>query len=99
MMMAVHGHVLPFRRYVFRTQGQKVHVYYFVWDDLIKENTLVTGIGLAGVDRLRSVFLGKGNSGQRILELAIQGTEDARVADSAVREKLAALVCFESPTI
>jgi exosortase/archaeosortase family protein len=89
---------LPYRRYVFQKNGAATHVYYFVWDDRAKQRTMLGEGNSAWQNRLRAVFLGRGNSGQRTLEIAIQGDEDESALDETVRHELARMIVVESPS-
>ncbi len=86
---------LPYRRYAFLKDGVTTHVYYFVWDDRAKQHTMLGEGNSAWQNRLRAVFLGRGNSGQRTLEIAIQGDENVAALDETVRQELARMIVVE----
>lgn len=99
--MAAGNLNLPYRRYIFLKSGVATHVYYFVWDDRAKQHTMFGESGSAWQNRLRAVFLGRGNSGQRTLEIAIQGGEDEVSLDEIVRHELERMIVVEgsSPAV
>lgn len=70
----LEGVSFPYRQYAFEKGGQAIHVFFSVWDDR-KQGDLFVANQEAGVwaNRLRSVFSGQGNFGQRLLEVAVTG--------------------------
>ena len=66
----------PFRIYSFEREGRTVHVLYSRWDDRATEQSFGTE-GVTGFSRLRSVWSGRGNHGQRVIGLALWGAHDA----------------------
>jgi len=90
----VHGIRLPFRAYTFGTAEQTVHVYYCRWEDRAVESFYATE-GAGRYARLRSVWAGRGNCGQRVLEVAVWGIADADAAEAAVRQELEKLIVVE----
>ena len=78
-----NGLRLPFRIYSFEREGKAVFALYSRWDDRATEQPFGTE-GVSGFSRLRSVWSGRGNHGQRVISLALW---DGRAA-LGIREQL-----------
>lgn len=68
----IHGLRLPYRIYSFEQERGSVHILYSRWDDRASEQPFATE-GVTRFNRLRSVWQGRGNHGQRVLSLAVWG--------------------------
>jgi hypothetical protein len=71
--LAVGGLRFPYRIYSFEQAGARVHVLYSRWDDRAKEQSFAAE-GLSRLNRLRSVWAGRGNQGQRVITMALWST-------------------------
>ncbi len=89
--------VLPFRTYVVEESGRPVHVFYCLWEDRAEGQSFKTERLTYG-NRLAPVRAGRRNLGQRSLEVAVRGYEDARNAEAAVVRQLERLVRAERPS-
>lgn len=78
----VHGLHLPFSHYVFRRGGEATHVFYCLWDDRRQGEPYMHQSGGVWENRLKAVWQGRGNSGQRVLELALWGVPEASEAET-----------------
>jgi exosortase/archaeosortase family protein len=87
----VHGLRMPFRSYAVTDEGQPLHVFYCLWDDLAGEQSFET-TSLGYWNRLEPVLAGRRNPGQRSIEIAVWGIADAAAAETAVRKELEKLV-------
>jgi exosortase/archaeosortase family protein len=77
----------PFRLYTFEKEGNTLYVLYSRWDDRAAEQSFATE-GLTGFNRLRSVWRGRGNHGQRVIGLALWGVSDAQGAREQLLRQL-----------
>ena len=90
--LPVGSFVLPFRTYVVEeASGRPIHVFYCLWEDRAEEQSFKTE-RLTYNHRLDSVLTGRRNLGQRSLEIAVWGYEDAQKAEAAVARQLERLV-------
>ena len=83
----VHGVPLAYRVYSFRAEGRPLHVFYFFTDDRLSGSSVFTQ-SLTPNARLQPVLQGRRNSGQRSMQLAVTGIEDAAEAEREVLDKL-----------
>jgi hypothetical protein len=81
---------LPFRSYVFEDQGEPMHVYFCMWQDLTGLKESDYDKSLTQSPRLVSVVLGNRSSGVglQILELAVWGIKDDEQAQKAAEREL-----------
>jgi len=94
---SLHGIQLPFCSYVFGRDGDSTHLYYCRWEDRPSKEMNV-GEKRIRVALFRSVWMGRGNGGQRVLEVAIRGIADQNEADAAFTRELEKLIRIEKPT-
>ncbi len=87
----VRGLPLPFRSYTLEEEDRPVHVYYCLWEDRAADQFFQTEALTYG-NRLAPVLAGQRNPGERSLELAVWGIDDALTAETAVRRQLEKLV-------
>ncbi|HYG36430.1 MAG TPA: exosortase/archaeosortase family protein [Clostridia bacterium] len=90
----VRGVHLPFRCYVMEDQRGIAHVFYCLWEDRASTQDFHT-MSLTYVNRLEPVLAGRRNCGQRSLEIAVWGFEDAQEAEAAFRRQLTRLIKLE----
>ena len=87
----VQGLPLPFRSYTLEEEDRPVHVFYCLWEDRAADQFFQTEALTYG-NRLAPVLAGQRNTGERSLELAVWGIDDAPAAEAAVRRQLEKLV-------
>ena len=90
----VHGIPLTYRVYSFRAEGRPLHVFYFFTDDRLAGRAVFTQ-SLTPDARLQPVLQGRRNTGQRSMQLAVVGIEDATQAEQEVLAKLPEVVARE----
>ena len=83
----ISGLRFPFRIYSFEKEGNTLYVLYSRWDDRAAEQSFATE-GVTCLNRLRSVWSGRGNSGQRVISLALWATRDAQGARDQLLRRL-----------
>lgn len=86
---------LPFRRYIYEAQGQRLYVFFCQWEDGTEKQS-----GMAaskGADRVLSVLKGRRWLGQQTLEFVIMGYESLERAEQELRKELPALIAVERP--
>ena len=71
-----------------------VYVFYCLWDDRASAQGFAT-MGLTYGNRLAPVLAGLRNPGQRSLEIALDGPDNAAAAETAVRAELQKLVAVK----
>lgn len=82
---------LPFQRYQFASEGRRADVFYCRWPDRGKLGGGLVGQSAWG-DRVRNVWEGKGNFGQRVLEIVLWDYPDSASATAALRNALPSLI-------
>jgi hypothetical protein len=82
---------IPFQRYVFGLLGTRMDVFYCRWPDSGKMGETLVGQS-AWKDRLRNVWEGNGNAGQRVLEIVLVGYPDAASANAVLQNSLPTLI-------
>lgn len=91
--MRIRSLLMPFRRYEYEENGQRVYVFYCLWEERAPgsyfESEPPYGL-LEG--RLRHVLEGRRNRGQRSLEILVAGPPNAKVAQPAVETELRKLL-------
>ena len=88
------GLTLPFSHYAVNDGGRPMHVFYCLWEDRGTEQDLgPTDLTLR--NRLEPVLSGRRNLGQRSLEIAIWGTNDANEAEESLVQDLRELIKVE----
>jgi exosortase len=94
-LLNVKNVVLPVRSYEFKTDGKLVYVFQCRWeagtrpDSYIKNDS--TRFGL-----IRGIWAGRGNKGQKVLELAAFGFDSPDSAAAALNIQLHKLVTIDS---
>ena len=94
--VVVEGLQLPFRSYVVKDENGPLHVFYCLWEDRANAQSFAaTEMNYAS--RLAPVLVGRRNSGQRSLEVAIWGIADEGEAEAALGRELDKLIKLEKP--
>lgn len=83
---------IPFRTYLFDDNGHDVYVYHAIMEDVPSPDGLIAYRQANSMERLRSVWRGERNLGQRVLGIALSGPSSAREANAAVERMLHQLV-------
>jgi exosortase len=87
----VGGLRMPVRVYHFAEGGNSVHVLYSRWEDQAFEQSFGSE-GVTRFNRLRSVWNGRGNQGQRVISLALWTGENAQGAREQLIRQLQSLL-------
>jgi exosortase len=85
---------LGFRAYTFEANGDRVQVFFCLWEDGAKVQPMFTR-RLTQWDRLRSALEGRRNPGMRSLEIAVWGAKDQGEAEAVLQRQLANLIVVE----
>jgi exosortase len=94
--LRIHGVDLPMRQYVFETDRGLLHVFHARWEP----GTTIADYVAREPGRysyLRSIWAGRGNRGQKVVEFIGTGFQDARQAKEALVRQLETLIKVESP--
>ena len=94
MVLDIQGLQLPVRRYLFGTPGNSLHVYHCRWESVAKRETFVAQES-ARYNLVRGVWAGRGNQGQKIVEIIISGTDDPEQAKAAMVRQLEKMIKIE----
>ena len=78
---------LPIHRLEFTDSGQRLHVYYCLWEDRTSPNAEGPSL-LTRENRLRAVIEGRRHLGQRVLEVVIAGIDSPEKADEEFAAEL-----------
>ena len=95
MMLNVHGVELPVRRYVFDTAGGPLNVYQCRWEAGVDKEAYVTEES-ARYNLIRAVWAGRGDHGQKVVEIVVSGYTDPDEAKQALVKQLDKLVKIET---
>jgi exosortase len=86
---------LPFRKYVYEGQGQRLEVFFCQWEDGAEKQP---GMGASKqADRLRAVLKGRRWLGQQTLEFILKGYANLEQAERQLRRELPDLIAVEEP--
>ncbi|QYM80775.1 exosortase/archaeosortase family protein [Horticoccus luteus] len=95
----VGGLTIPFRTYLFESNGHDVYVFHAIMEDVpTTPDGHVAYRQANSMERLRSVWRGERNLGQRVLGLAVTGPFTAGDARAAVKQLLTDVVEPASPS-
>jgi hypothetical protein len=92
--VAVQGLQLPFRLYVVKDESGPLHVFYCLWEDRANAQSFAA-TEMTYASRLAPVLVGRRNSGQRSLEVAVWGVPDQEAAEAALTRELEKLIKVE----
>jgi exosortase len=95
-MMNVNGVVLPVRSYVFQTDDGKIQVFHCRWEAGVEDSAYVKQES-ARFNLVRGIWAGRGNKGQKVLEVIISGMNDPAQAKIALAGQLKKLIKVEKP--
>ena len=94
-LMTVGKVVLPMRHYVFETAGGLLQVYQCHWEAGLPADAYTAGES-ARFNLIRGVWAGRGNHGQKVLEVILAGYENADQAKAALEQRLNQLIKMEN---
>jgi hypothetical protein len=92
----INGLAFPFRVYSFDQNGDAVFILYSRWEDRAVDQPFATE-GVTRFNRLRSIWRGRGNHGQRVVSLALWGVRDAEAARETLLRQLRHVLVIEPP--
>jgi exosortase len=93
-MMQVHGVNLPIRSYVFQTENGIFQVFHCRWEAGAAESAYVTHES-GRYNLVRAIWAGRGNKGQKVLEIIISGQDDSAKAKVLLKQELEKLIQVE----
>jgi len=93
-MMNINGVALPVRSYVFQTGSGAMYVFHCRWEAGAREDAYVAHES-ARFNLIRGIWAGRGNQGQKILEIVVSGYANARQAKAALERQLERLIKVE----
>ena len=93
-MMNVHGVQLPIRCYEFQTPEGLIQVFHCRWEAGAGEQAYVAHES-ARYNLIRAIWAGRGNKGQKVLEVIITGMADPEQAKAALKRELDKLIKVE----
>ena len=94
-LMTVGKVVLPMRHYVFETSGGLLQIYQCHWEAGLPADAY-TADESARYNLIRGVWAGRGNHGQKVLEVILTGYENANQAKAALEQRLNQLIKVEN---
>jgi len=90
-MMNIHGVKLPIRCYQFQTPEGVIQVFHSRWEAGEQSSAYVAQES-ARYNLIRAVWTGRGNKGQKVLEVIISGMDDPEQAKQALERELEKLI-------
>ena len=97
-IMNVHGVLLPIRSYEFQTENGVVQVFHCRWEAGVGPDAYVAHES-ARYNLIRAIWAGRGNKGQKVLEIVISGMDDPEQAKQALARELGKLIKVEKPEV
>jgi exosortase len=91
------GLKLPFRKYVYDSNGHPLHVFFCQWEDGTEQQ-----VGMwssAKTDRVRAALIGRRHLGQQSLEFIVSGYASLADAEQALRKRLPGLIQVAKPGV
>jgi exosortase len=92
-VMDIHGVRLPMRYYVFDSAAGQLQVYQCHWDPGAGQQTYANESSRFNL--IRGIWAGRGNKGQKVLEVIISGSNDPESARNALIQQLDKIVEVE----
>jgi len=94
MVLNLHGLELPVRRYRFGPDGNSLHVYHCRWESGATPGSFVQWES-SGFNLVRGIWAGRGNQGQKVVEVIIGGIEDQEAAKALLTRRLEEMIKVE----
>ena len=91
VVIKVNGVELPMRHYVFSSSSGPLQVYQCHWEAGLDQDSY-TASESARFNLIRGVWAGRGNQGQKVLEIIITGYDDSELARQALVHQLDKLI-------
>ena len=95
-LLNVHGAVLPVRSYLFEEEGRLLNVFHCRWEAGMGTDGYVEHES-ARYNLVRGIWTGRGNHGQKVLEMIASGYTDPHEAEAVLIRQLDKLVTVEQP--
>ena len=95
MLVKLHGLELPVRRYRFGPDGNSLHVYHCRWESGAAPGSFVQWES-SSFNLVRGIWAGRGNQGQKVIEVIISGTEDPEAAKALLIQRLGEMIKVEA---
>lgn len=93
-LIKVHGVELPMRAYTFESAGGPIQVFQCHWEAGLAADSY-TADESARFNLIRGIWAGRGNQGQKVLEIVITGCDDLDKAEQAVANRLEQIIKVE----
>jgi exosortase len=94
-VLEVNGVELPMRHYVFDSSSGPLQVYQCHWEAGLGKDSY-TADESARYNLIRGIWAGRGNKGQKVLEIIITGYDDPELAKQALIRQLPKLIKVEN---
>ena len=96
-LMNINGVDLPIRSYVFQSDSGPINVFHCRWEAGVADKDYVAHES-ARFNLVRAIWAGRGNQGQKVLEVIISGMSDPEQARAVLRAELEKMITVEPPT-
>ncbi|MEJ0090096.1 MAG: exosortase/archaeosortase family protein [Limisphaerales bacterium] len=90
-IMNINGVDLPIRSYVFQTDNGPIQVFHCRWEAGVESKDYVDHDSTR-FNLVRAIWAGRGNKGQKVVEVIISGMKDPEQAKAALRLELEKMV-------
>jgi len=97
-IITVHGVELPMRHYVFESPEGKLQVFQCHWEAGLGKDTF-TAEESSRFNLIRGVWAGRGNQGQKVLEMVLIGNDNPELAKKALILQLEKIIRVANPAI
>jgi hypothetical protein len=94
-IIIVHGVELPMRHYVFESPEGKLQVYQCHWEAGLGKEAF-TADESSRFNLIRGVWAGRGNQGQKVLEVVLVGNDNPELAKQALVTQLEKMIKVEN---
>jgi exosortase len=95
-IITVHGVDLPMRAYTFQGSGPPLQIFQCHWE-AGQSREHFTADEASRFNLVRAVWAGRGNQGQKVLEVILSGYDDMDQAEAALVKRLETLIQAEPP--